>query len=330
MNKIELLQTYQNQAYQVMQSAFCNGQLSHAYLFYGNQGAYKNEMATLFAENLFHDMQQFCVYDDDISRRIQEHTYLDYIYLDGSAQTITKDAVDEIQFQFSSTAKESGKNKLYVINMFENTTIGAMNSLLKFLEEPATDTYAILIVENIERILPTIVSRCILVPFHPLAKQHCLSIALQQGLDKEDAYLLSSIFQKDIEYSQLIGKIAYQKAKAMLQSWMNDPYMFLVRYHGKLKTSYPIEDKSDTQEVCIMFFEMIKQLAMDCVKQEKVGISWYDEYIQEQDEQSKWIKMIEIAVNQKDKCNKTNDLNLVIEQGIFAFENINLEGEIYE
>ena len=47
-------------------------------------------------------------------------------------------------------------------------TTNAANSLLKFLEEPSQDTIAILITEQLHRILDTIVSRCQVLPFQPL------------------------------------------------------------------------------------------------------------------------------------------------------------------
>ena len=61
----------------------------------------------------------------------------------------------------------------FVLGVAENTTPEALNSLLKFLEEPqGSDTLAILIVENQARILPTIVSRCqTLTRKHPAKKR---------------------------------------------------------------------------------------------------------------------------------------------------------------
>jgi DNA polymerase-3 subunit delta' len=50
--------------------------------------------------------------------------------------------------------------KFYVIKGVEYATQQAINSLLKFLEEPPTDTYAILTTRAINLVLPTIKSRC--------------------------------------------------------------------------------------------------------------------------------------------------------------------------
>ena len=48
-------------------------------------------------------------------------------------------------------------------------SVSAANSLLKFLEEPASDTVAILMTEQGQRILPTILSRCQVLTFTSLS-----------------------------------------------------------------------------------------------------------------------------------------------------------------
>ena len=52
----------------------------------------------------------------------------------------------------------------------DRMTVNAANSLLKFLEEPFQQTFAILVTEQIQRILPTIFSRCQSLSFKPLIK----------------------------------------------------------------------------------------------------------------------------------------------------------------
>lgn len=49
---------------------------------------------------------------------------------------------------------------IYIINLVENMNVQAINSLLKFLEEPPANTYAFLTTENETKVLPTILSRC--------------------------------------------------------------------------------------------------------------------------------------------------------------------------
>ena len=52
------------------------------------------------------------------------------------------------------------KNRVYIICEAEKMNEYAANSLLKFLEEPEENIYAFLITENVNKVLPTIKSRC--------------------------------------------------------------------------------------------------------------------------------------------------------------------------
>ena len=52
------------------------------------------------------------------------------------------------------------ENKVFVLDPVDSMTIAAANSLLKVLEEPPPNTYLILIAENDQHLLPTIISRC--------------------------------------------------------------------------------------------------------------------------------------------------------------------------
>ena len=75
---------------------------------------------------------------------------------------------------------------IYVLDHAENATPDALNSLLKFLEEPGSDMIAILIVEQLDRVLPTIISRCQNIPFTPLRASQCYA-AVQEELEVLDA-----------------------------------------------------------------------------------------------------------------------------------------------
>ncbi len=53
-----------------------------------------------------------------------------------------------------------GGDRVVIINSMDKATPEAGNALLKLLEEPPKHTYIILTCENINKLLPTIVSRC--------------------------------------------------------------------------------------------------------------------------------------------------------------------------
>jgi DNA polymerase-3 subunit delta' len=64
--------------------------------------------------------------------------------------------------------------KILLLDHAENLNEEAANSLLKFLEEPGGETLIILITADIKAILPTIVSRCVVINFFPVGKKEML------------------------------------------------------------------------------------------------------------------------------------------------------------
>ena len=67
--------------------------------------------------------------------------------------------IEKIQETFKKSSLE-GKAKIYIIENIEYSTKEAMNTLLKMLEEPNEGIYALFTAKNINRVLPTIISRC--------------------------------------------------------------------------------------------------------------------------------------------------------------------------
>lgn len=57
----------------------------------------------------------------------------------------------------------SGGDRFIVIEDMEKATPEASNAMLKLLEEPPKSTYLVLTADNINKILPTIVSRCFVI-----------------------------------------------------------------------------------------------------------------------------------------------------------------------
>gem|GEM_PF-278515 len=72
----------------------------------------------------------------------------------------------------------AGKRKVLIIENIERMGIGASNALLKTLEEPLTDRLIICTCSNPNQLLPTIVSRGLLIQLYPVPEQE-----LQQGME---------------------------------------------------------------------------------------------------------------------------------------------------
>ena len=83
--------------------------------------------------------------------------------------------------------------KVYIIHHADLMTVNAANSLLKFLEEPDSHTTAILITEQIQQILPTILSRCQVVSFKPLSFEKLVEQLIASGVNPKKAPLIAKM-----------------------------------------------------------------------------------------------------------------------------------------
>lgn len=63
----------------------------------------------------------------------------------------------------------SGPWKIYIINEAEKMTVQAQNALLKTLEEPPAYAVILLLTSNLDALLPTIQSRCVVLNMKPVA-----------------------------------------------------------------------------------------------------------------------------------------------------------------
>ena len=185
--------------YQTFTNALENHTLSHAYLLTGNPGTPLYEVAIYLAKSILCDDPSPLACENCITcLRINSDNYPDIIKLDGSKATIKKDDVLNIESRFEKTAFETKGIMIYILHLVENMTVDAVNSILKFLEEPESEIYAFLTTNNVNNVLPTIVSRCQVLPLKSVAREKIISESIDMLIDKEDAELLS-YFYNDAE-----------------------------------------------------------------------------------------------------------------------------------
>ena len=173
--------------------------LSHAYLLVGDPGTPLKEVATYLAKSLVCDDPNPLACNNCISCiRIDHNNYPDFVVFDGSKESIKKGDIATIESQFERTPIERKGVMVYVIHLMENMTIEAVNSILKFLEEPRPNVYAFLTTNNENAILPTIVSRCQTMHLKLIDRKKIIQEATEFGVSLEDAELLS-FFLNDSE-----------------------------------------------------------------------------------------------------------------------------------
>jgi DNA polymerase-3 subunit delta' len=183
--------------YKTFVNSLKRNQLSHAYLLIGNPGTPLLDVAKYLAKTLLcDDPTPFACNSCITCLRVDDDNYPDFILFNGEEGTIKKEAVVSIESQFEKKAFEAKGIRIYILHLVENMTVDAVNSLLKFLEEPDSNVYAFLTTNNEGLVLPTIVSRCQNLYLKSIDRKLVIEEAIGYGVDKLDAQFLSFFYNE--------------------------------------------------------------------------------------------------------------------------------------
>ena len=148
----------QPMAYEIMKNELFNNHLSHAYLI--DENNYENSFDMIMAfvkeivcSNLSDDVKK------NICRRIDDCNYPEIMVISPDGMLIKKKQILDLQHEFAMSAFE-GNRRIYIIRDADKMKTETANSMLKFLEEPENGIIAILMTNNFNSVLSTIISRC--------------------------------------------------------------------------------------------------------------------------------------------------------------------------
>lgn len=182
----EYLEKYQPIFYSLINNEFSQGKIPHAFLLVGNN---TDKPLNFLAMSLICDETLACMKCNDC-RKVLENKYGDIIKFNGKVVSIKKSDIELIQDTFKKSSLE-GKAKIYIIENIEYSTKEAMNSLLKMLEEPGEGIYALFTAKNINRVLPTILSRCQIIDIKPDSKEIIVEQLINDNIPVDAANILS-------------------------------------------------------------------------------------------------------------------------------------------
>ena len=94
------------------------------------------------------------------------------------------------------------------------------NRLLKLIEEPPDDTLFVLVAENQERILNTILSRCQLIQINGLTDEEISSGLLDRGVPKEDAMAVAHLADGDLNEALRLASNEENDNAGLFLNWM--------------------------------------------------------------------------------------------------------------
>ncbi len=186
----------QQRSLEILRLAMGNGRLHHAYLFVGPEGVGKRTVALGLAKGLHCDeaANDFCGRCAACAR-IQNGNHPDVRVVEilAGKKEVSIQQVREVERELNFRSF-SGKRKIAIIDPATSMNLSAQNALLKTLEEPPQDSLLILIAANAGGLLPTLRSRCLRLPFGPLARDAVAGFLItHKGIAKEEARFLAVV-----------------------------------------------------------------------------------------------------------------------------------------
>ncbi len=170
-----------NQIKSTLLNSYQTQKLHHAILLHGKKGIGKASFAAEIAKEI---LGKSVLYPD-----------LLLIEKEAEKKEITVDKIRKIA-DFSNQTSAISADKFILIDSACELNKSASNALLKILEEPRPNNFLILISHNLNRVLPTIRSRCQIVKIPDLSLRDFTEILRQNNLQfpPKDLQFLSEIF----------------------------------------------------------------------------------------------------------------------------------------
>ncbi len=150
----------QDHVVRTLRNAIARNRIAHAYLFVGPRGTGKTSTARIFAKALNCTDGPNADFDpkDPAVTSITDGTSMDVIEIDGASNNSVdqiRELRDDVRY-----APTQGKYKIYIIDEVHMLSNQAFNALLKTLEEPPEHVKFVFATTDVQKVLPTILSRC--------------------------------------------------------------------------------------------------------------------------------------------------------------------------
>ena len=183
----------------ILRRALETDRVAHAYLFTGPDGVGKATTARFFAKALL------CLKGADDAcgecgacRKFDHGNHPDIIEIAPDDEQIKIDQIREFQNRLAYAPIE-GRWRVGILNPANALNVQASNALLKILEEPPEGNVLILLAQNTFSLLPTVVSRCQVLPFMPLRIEQIVEFLCdRRGWDRNAAQKAASYAQGSI------------------------------------------------------------------------------------------------------------------------------------
>jgi DNA polymerase III subunit delta' len=177
-----------DEAWRVWRAARAGQRMHHGWILAGREGLGKASFARAAAAELvaepgvpqpapeahpdIHVLEPLPSNEDEAKKRDEGKPYT-------RKRNISVDQIRGVQRRLV-TRPTLGARRAVIIDAADDLEKGAVNALLKSLEEPPAGTFFLLVTHQIGRLLPTVRSRCTVLRFHPLEPED-MALALRQA-----------------------------------------------------------------------------------------------------------------------------------------------------
>lgn len=323
MNKLTLLETKQPVVYNILNNALSANKLAHAYLFSGVKGSLQEETALLLVQSLFCEESFWACGKCAICKRLEENVYPDMLILDGSIASIKKSDVLDLQHQFSMTSLEKYVHKIFIIKDAHNMTSGAANSLLKFLEEPTANVLGILISDQVEAILPTVISRCQVINFSRLSYLDNLELAKNNNIDDLNAYYFAKVVSNHLSLNDFMEEEAFQLFRITFEKVID---LFDTKPDLALYNIHSILLKHKDKDLVKMAFELLIDMLIvfygDVITPSQAVSSWYDQSLERHRNNVNYSQLLQVVLEAKSKLNRSVNIALAVDQMFYNLKEV--------
>lgn len=204
----------QEQIVEHLKSAIKMQKISHAYILQGERSSGKEFIAKVFAAALQCEKQEGEPCEECRScKQAASGNQPDIIKVTHEKpNTIGVEDIRKVTGDIAIKPYSSSR-KIYIINEAEKMTVQAQNALLKTLEEPPAYAVILLLTTNVDTLLPTIQSRCVLLTMKPVNDE-----AVKKFLMKD---LMIPEYKADVCVAFARGNVGKAKALASSEEFDN-------------------------------------------------------------------------------------------------------------
>ena len=194
--------------------------LVHAYLLSGAEGTGKIELAKWIAKGIFCLNSQNgvpCLKCSECNR-IENNNHPDVVTIMPDGLSIKVEQIRYLKSEFNKSGVESDR-KVFIIQDAQKMSIGAANSLLKFLEEPSGNITAFLLTSEPQKLLPTIISRCQEVEMQQLTSGQLEQELISESISEKNSHILANLAQSVVEAKKINDNENFDKILATVNNW---------------------------------------------------------------------------------------------------------------